>query len=94
MKSVTVQQKVGPSETCSVASNDAYLLMYLCQKYLNINHFTPLALFFLLCTCSAYTFLSKFMLQLQYLSNTNQSGIGSEDCSQALELTFTERTKD
>lgn len=33
MKPVTEQQKAGPRETCSVASNDAYSLMYLCQKY-------------------------------------------------------------
>lgn len=67
MKPVTEQQKAGPSETCSVASNDAYSLMYLCQKYLHINQYTPWVLFafcVLVQTMLFSQFLIKFILQL------------------------------
>lgn len=68
MKPVTEQQKASPSETCSVASNDTYSLMYLCQIYLHINQYIPWVLFafcVLVQTMLSSQLLSKFMLQLR-----------------------------
>lgn len=65
MKPVTEQKKAGPSETCSVASNDEYSLMYVCQKYLHINQHTACIFFYLFRLCFAISqFLSKCILQL------------------------------
>lgn len=61
MKLVTEQQKAIPSETCSVASNDTYSLMYLCQIYLSFNQHTQWVLF-------AFCVLVQSMLSSQLLN--------------------------